>query len=343
MALAIWLQKNGGSMLRYLWITLLLVIPLQSAIASEPLFEKLNKELAPLSRIETLYVLRVAENRLADQFQALESNPLMKDPQRKDEHLDLVLRVRAFSYGMLARLLEKRVADVAAVYRARAEIYSEGFRGKATVAQMDELERANDAAKYRVFDEQSVALKKSGAVLDDNKVKSGREIGIRFGMEIVNYGKAYALATSPFRNDKRAKPLGNVDDGLAAQKRGDYALAAQIFHPLAEQGNADAQFFLAVQYDKGQGVARKPAEALKWFRRAADQGDYGAQYFLGTIYLIGKDVPHDLVAAHMWFSLAAAKGEETAAKRRDQIEPIMTPAQLAEAKKRASAWKPAKP
>lgn len=47
---------------------------------------------------------------------------------------------------------------------------------------------------------------------------------------------------------------------------------------MADKGNADAQSYLGVMYEKGWGVPAKDyAEALKWYRTAADQGDTYAQ------------------------------------------------------------------
>jgi hypothetical protein len=49
----------------------------------------------------------------------------------------------------------------------------------------------------------------------------------------------------------------------------------------------------------------------------------------------------DYALAHMWFNLAAAQGLEPAAKARDDVAKLMTPAQLAEAQKLAREWRPA--
>jgi TPR repeat protein len=87
------------------------------------------------------------------------------------------------------------------------------------------------------------------------------------------------------------------------------------------------------------------AEALKWFRLGADQGDARAQLDLGVMYLNGQGVPQNYVQAHMWSNLAASsstlKKEEhnTAVRNRDLVASKMTPAQIAEAQKRASEWK----
>ena len=43
--------------------------------------------------------------------------------------------------------------------------------------------------------------------------------------------------------------------GFRAYKSGDYATALREWRPLAEQGNADAQYNLGVMYYNGKGVA----------------------------------------------------------------------------------------
>ena len=70
---------------------------------------------------------------------------------------------------------------------------------------------------------------------------------------------------------------GPFEDAAAAYGRGDYATALQLFRPLADQGNAGAQFNLGVMYAKDQGVPQNYAEAVRWYRLAADQGDANAQ------------------------------------------------------------------
>jgi len=112
--------------------------------------------------------------------------------------------------------------------------------------------------------------------------------------------------------------------------------AAQIWRPLADQGDAGAQYL-------GEGVPQSHAEAVKWFRKAADQGDVLAQSRLAVAYWKGEGVPQSYVSAHMWFNLSAAGGGQDAVKNRDNVARRMTPAQIAEAQKRASEWKPTKP
>lgn len=87
--------------------------------------------------------------------------------------------------------------------------------------------------------------------------------------------------------------------GFAAAQKGDYAAALREWTPLAEQGDAVAQFNLGVMYFEGQGVLQ------------------------------------DYVTAHMWANIAAVNGSEMAPELRNAIAKRMTPAQIHAAQKRA--------
>jgi TPR repeat protein len=130
---------------------------------------------------------------------------------------------------------------------------------------------------------------------------------------------------------------------VAAKQKGDYATVLREMMPFAERGNADAQTIVGSLYDRGNGVPQSYTEAVTWNRRAAEQGNDAGQYYLGVMYGLGRGgLREDRVTSHMWLSLAAAQGNSDAAKARDKIADFMTPAQLGEAKKRASEWKPEK-
>jgi len=98
------------------------------------------------------------------------------------------------------------------------------------------------------------------------------------------------------------------EEGARAWDRGDYATALKEFRPLAEQGNAAAQFNLAQMYKIGLGVAQNYKEALGWYHRAADQGLADAQNNLGAMYANGQGVPQDYKAAIGWYRKAADQG-----------------------------------
>ena len=128
---------------------------------------------------------------------------------------------------------------------------------------------------------------------------------------------------------------GTLDDWVPYYD--DYGL----FLPLAEQGDASAQFSLGVMYEFGWGVPKKDdaeavmwyrkaadqglaiaqstlgrlsadgqdfAEAVKWYRKAADQGLAQAQNNLGVMYANGQGVLHNDAEAVKWYHNAAAQG-----------------------------------
>lgn len=99
-----------------------------------------------------------------------------------------------------------------------------------------------------------------------------------------------------------------LDDAVAAAHRGEYATALRRLSPLAERGDARAQFDIGFMHARGWGVPQNPAEAVAWYRKAADQGLQVAQHFLGLAYLNGEGVQPDDTEAARWFARAAAQG-----------------------------------
>src|ERR1700732_2132083 len=98
---------------------------------------------------------------------------------------------------------------------------------------------------------------------------------------------------------------GPLDDATAAIRKGDYGMAHQIWRPLADKGDALAQFNLGQMHARGLGVQRDYTEAIAWLRKAADQGLAIAQHYLGLAYTDGDGVPQDDAEAARWFRLAA--------------------------------------
>ena len=124
----------------------------------------------------------------------------------------------------------------------------------------------------------------------------------RIGSHSIDIGRANV-------RNAAMKRVTNFGGGIAAYDRGDYATAFGEMKPLAEQGDADSQNNLGFLYYHGQGV------------------------------------PQDYVQAHIWFNLSAAglppgKDLDSAAENRDNVAKLMTPAQIAEAQRRAAKWRP---
>ena len=105
---------------------------------------------------------------------------------------------------------------------------------------------------------------------------------------------------------------GSLEDAVAAAQKGDYATAHQMLRPLANKGDARAQFDLGQLYANGWGVRRDFDIAVGWYSKAAEQGLAIAQYNLGVAYANGDGVPQDDREAGKWYRLAADQGDAAA-------------------------------
>ena len=109
-----------------------------------------------------------------------------------------------------------------------------------------------------------------------------------------------------------ASSIAGLDEGLAALMKRDYAAAAKELLPLAERGNAEAQYRIGRMYEYGAGFPANKAQAIAWYRKAADQSHASAQQELGAIYASGDGVAQDDAQAVAWFQKSAALGNPAA-------------------------------
>ena len=96
------------------------------------------------------------------------------------------------------------------------------------------------------------------------------------------------------------------EEGRGVQKDIDEAI--KWYGKAEEQGNADAQYRLAEFYADGEAGEKDMTEALKLCRKAAAQGHDGAQLKLGRCYQSGSGVPKNVTEAYVWISLSAENG-----------------------------------
>lgn len=116
------------------------------------------------------------------------------------------------------------------------------------------------------------------------------------------------------------------------------SLSAQPSLALAEQGDAEAQFYLGGFYRMGLGMPQNLERAAYWSRKAAEQGHVKAQSDMGFIYTYGSGVPQDYMQAMMWYLIAKAGGANLADQDWKELEALSTPAQIAEAQRGAREW-----
>lgn len=111
--------------------------------------------------------------------------------------------------------------------------------------------------------------------------------------------------------------MANASQFDAAKKAFDndhYGVAMKGFTPLAEAGNAKAQYYMGLIYrytwsdDFGGDGTRHPADPkmqIQWFTKAAEQGDIPSQLALGDVYDHGYGENADRGPGTHWYQLAA--------------------------------------
>lgn len=97
----------------------------------------------------------------------------------------------------------------------------------------------------------------------------------------------------------------DCDEGVTSYRRGDYATALQRF---AEDGSAQAKFYLSLMYEKGDGVPQDSEKAVSFLRMAAEQGLDVAQANLGILYYEGIVLKQDTAEGLRWLRKAAEQG-----------------------------------
>jgi TPR repeat protein len=100
----------------------------------------------------------------------------------------------------------------------------------------------------------------------------------------------------------------NLASGIAAFEAKNFAQSLALLGPVAEKGNLDAQYRLAIMYQNGLGLVRNELLAMKWMVAAANQGFALAQHGLGFMYMEGDCVAKNSEKAVIWFKKAAEQG-----------------------------------
>jgi len=102
---------------------------------------------------------------------------------------------------------------------------------------------------------------------------------------------------------------GEFEHAMEAYKAGSYIEALNGFFILAKNGDAKAQYNVALMYAKGQGAQPDIKKAMEWYEKAAKQGLALAQYNLAQLYQsLGEKEDHAYEKAKYWYEKAAEQG-----------------------------------
>jgi TPR repeat protein len=108
-------------------------------------------------------------------------------------------------------------------------------------------------------------------------------------------------------------------DPKIAFDKGDYETAFNIWLPLAENGDADAQNYLGIIYYLGLGTKRNYKISLEWYERAAKAGHADAQRNYGDMINYGRGIRKDNYEAFKWYFAAFQQGNMKAKNQMDAI------------------------
>jgi TPR repeat protein len=87
--------------------------------------------------------------------------------------------------------------------------------------------------------------------------------------------------------------------------------AAQLYGQAAEQGDADAQWFLGLCYEHGHGVPYDMGVAVALYRQAIDGGCVEVNASLGLCFEKGRGMVQSTAEAEGLYKLAAKSGSST--------------------------------
>ena len=105
----------------------------------------------------------------------------------------------------------------------------------------------------------------------------------------------------------------DLDDAVGAMRTGNFAVAYCIMRPLADSGDADAQYNIGWMYLNGYGLRIDDSLALEWWQKASQQGHTDASFSIGMLYSLGEgEVTKDLDKAIDYYLLAVEDGHEDA-------------------------------
>ena len=96
------------------------------------------------------------------------------------------------------------------------------------------------------------------------------------------------------------------EDGLEAFENNDFDRAFEVWRPLADKGDAIAQYSLGKLFERGGGSIQQDfVQAARWYRVASRQGIAAAQNNLALMHAQGRGVDRNLDhAIDLWFKAA---------------------------------------
>ena len=101
-------------------------------------------------------------------------------------------------------------------------------------------------------------------------------------------------------------------DPKKAFEKGDYETAFNLWLPIADNGDTEAQNYLGIIYSLGLGKKRDYKKSLEWYERAAKAGHSDAQRNYADMINYGRGTKKDNYQAYKWYYAALQQGNKKA-------------------------------
>lgn len=194
----------------------------------------------------------------------------------------------------------------------------------------------SDLDEFISFPESVNSLRGRLEAMDTDDLAAWRKVLESAG--VLKVGDAFGKVR--FQDDERETVVGYVPDPFAITVTRPESSRSKQLKAAAQQGDAEAQYQVALNYDSGRGIKRnrhlawewmeKAAnqrlpiaqgklgtwyhdecdyeKAVEWWRKAAEQDFAESQHNLGYAYRVGQGVPQDRMLGLEWTQKASALG-----------------------------------
>jgi exopolysaccharide production negative regulator len=202
-----------------------------------------------------------------------------------------------------------RVVPPAAIPNARMISPAEALRSGTQALRDGNADQAVTALEYAAQQGMPGAMWKLGRMYADGEGVTQNKLRAFEYFRNLTKAHAYDPPGSPQSRFVASAfvSLGNFYlDGIPdTEVKSDLMMAHEMFRYAASYfGDSEAQYQLGRLYLQGQGSAKDPLQAARWFRLAANKGQRDAQATLGTMLFKGQGLQRQAAMGLFWLTVA---------------------------------------
>lgn len=105
--------------------------------------------------------------------------------------------------------------------------------------------------------------------------------------------------------------------------RENYSEALRTIEPELKNKNPSAELFIAIMYDRGEGIPKDDVKATKYYALAAKHGNIVAQSDAGARFAEGIGTKRNYLIAYTLFSIGAEYGNKSATNNKQILSNMM--------------------